>query len=274
MGMDVDPMALELSRQRLAEFGNRVAIVQASYASLSEQLTKLDWWAVNGILLDLGVSSMQLETPERGFSFQSEAALDMRFDPSNPVRAADLVNDLPENELARLLFEYGEERAARRIARAIVKARPLETTTQLAECVARVPEAGRRSVQKRRGSAKGRIHPATRTFQALRIAVNRELEALESVLPQALEALAPGGRLAVIAFHSLEDRIVKRFFRLESQGCLCPPQQPLCTCGHRAALVQINRKPIKPGAEELARNPRARSARLRVVEKINIDNDL
>jgi 16S rRNA (cytosine1402-N4)-methyltransferase len=272
--MDVDPMALELARQRLAPFGNRAVIVQASYTTLSEQLSKLGWWEVNGIVLDLGVSSMQLETPERGFSFQLDADLDMRYDPNNPLRAADLVNNIPESELARLLFEYGEERAARQIARAIVKARPLETTTQLAECVARVPAAGRRSVRRRRSPGSGRIHPATRTFQALRIAVNRELEALESVLPQALEALAPGGRLAVIAFHSLEDRIVKRFTRLESQDCLCPPRQPLCTCGHRAALVEVNRKPIQPGAEEIARNPRARSARLRVAEKLNADDGL
>jgi 16S rRNA (cytosine1402-N4)-methyltransferase len=266
--MDVDPQALKLARQRLAPFGQRVTIVQASYTTLGEQLSALGWKAVDGILLDLGVSSMQLENASRGFSFQAEAPLDMRFDPHNPVRASDLVNELPEAELSRLLIEYGEERDARRIARAIVEARPIETTLQLAEVVVRVSAAGRRSGQDQRSHGRKRIHPATRTFQALRIAVNHELEALQSVLPQALEALAPGGRMAVISFHSLEDRIVKQFLRKESQDCLCPPRQPVCTCGHRAALKPVNRRPIRPSPGEIARNPRSRSALLRVAEKI------
>lgn len=268
LGMDVDPQALKLARQRLAPFGQRVTIVQASYTTLGEQLSALGWKAVDGILLDLGVSSMQLENASRGFSFQAEAPLDMRFDPHNPVRASDLVNELPEAELSRLLIEYGEERDARRIARAIVEARPIETTLQLAEVVVRVSAAGRRSGQDQRSHGRKRIHPATRTFQALRIAVNHELEALQSVLPQALEALAPGGRMAVISFHSLEDRIVKQFLRKESQDCLCPPRQPVCTCGHRAALKPVNRRPIRPSPGEIARNPRSRSALLRVAEKI------
>lgn len=269
LGMDVDPRALEIARHNLSPYGNRVVIVQASYITLGEQLMRLGWQAVDGILLDLGLSSMQLDTPARGFSFKTEAPLDMRFDPNNPVMARDLVNELPESELTRLLFDYGEEPAARRIAKAIVRERPIETTTQLAELVAKVSTAGRRSARQQRDYGGKRIHPATRTFQALRIAVNRELEALECVLPQALAALAPGGRLAVIAFHSLEDRIVKRFFRLESQDCLCPPRQPVCTCKHQATLVEINRRPIRPGPEEIASNPRSRSALLRVAEKIS-----
>ena len=273
LGLDVDPQALELARVRLADFGDRAIIRQASYTSLTDQLGELGWAAVDGILLDLGVSSMQLDTAGRGFSFKAEAALDMRFDPDNAVRAVDLVNDLPQAELARILYVYGEERAARRIAEAIVAARPVETTTQLAEIVAassplkRRPKTKRKSKKGRR-SGKKRIHPATRTFQALRIAVNRELEAVESFLPQALDALAPGGRMAIIAYHSLEDRIVKQFINMESRDCLCPPEQPVCTCGHHAVLVKVTKKPIKPNPDEIARNPRSRSALLRVAEKV------
>jgi 16S rRNA (cytosine1402-N4)-methyltransferase len=180
----------------------------------------------------------------------------MRFDPANPITASDLVNDLPEDDLADILWQYGEERASRRIARAIVHARPLRTTRQLAEVIARVS-----------GGHRGHIHPATRTFQALRIAVNQELKALEEFLPLAVQALLPGGRLAVIAFHSLEDRIVKQYFRTESRDCICPPEQPVCTCGHKASLIEITRRPIVAGEEEIRNNPRSRSARLRVVEK-------
>lgn len=257
LGLDVDPQALALARQRLAEFGSRAQIVQASYTSLDRQLAVLGWEAVDGILLDLGVSSMQLDTAQRGFSFQVEAPLDMRFDPTNPVSAAELVNNLPETELADLIYQYGEERQSRRVARAIVNARPLHTTRQLAQVVARATHSGRPG-----------MHPATRTFQALRIAVNGELEAVERVLPLAVQALKPGGRLAVIAFHSLEDRIVKHYFRLESRDCICPPKQPICTCGHRASLVELTRQPIQADENEISTNPRARSARLRVVQKI------
>ncbi len=275
LGLDVDPQALELAKQRLAPFATRCVILQASYITLSEQLAHLVWSAVDGILLDLGISSIQVDTPQRGFSFLAEAPLDMRFDPRNPVTAADLVNNMSEGELADIFFRYGEERQARRIARAILAARPVLTTSQLAQIV-----SGSVSAQKSRtGSinprsngrhpkARGKIHPATRVFQALRIAVNQELQALEAVLPQAMAALAPGGRVAIISFHSLEDRIVKQFFRRESQDCLCPPRQPACTCGHRAALVEITRKPVQPGAEEITQNPRSRSARLRVAEKL------
>jgi 16S rRNA (cytosine1402-N4)-methyltransferase len=257
LGLDVDPQALELAGQRLAEFGPRAVLVQASYVTLAEQLARLGWTGIDGVLLDLGVSSMQLDTPERGFSFQADAPLDMRFDPANPVTAANLVNSLPEKELADLLFRYGEERRSRQVARAIVKARPLETTRQLAEVVARATSSGRPG-----------MHPATRTFQALRIAVNREQEAVEAVLPQAVAALKQDGRLAVISFHSLEDRLVKAYFRRESQDCICPPRQPVCTCGHKATLREVNRRPVEASEAEIAENPRARSAKLRVAEKL------
>ncbi len=256
LGMDVDPRALELAGEYLADFGSRAILVRASYTSLAEQLAALGWQYVEGIVLDLGVSSMQLDTPQRGFSFQTDAPLDMRFDPRNPVRAADLVNELSESELADLLSRYGEEHRARQVARAIVGARPLETTTQLARVVAGVTGSGRPG-----------MHPATRTFQALRIAVNHELDALEEFLPEAVSVLAPGGRLAVISFHSLEDRIVKHYFRRESQDCICPPRQPVCTCGHRAVINIVNKQIIRPDETEVKENPRSRSARLRVVEK-------
>ena len=258
LGMDVDPQALAAAWERLAEFGSRAVIIQASYTTLSEQLDELGWDKVDGILLDLGLSSMQVDTPERGFSFKADAPLDMRFDPRNPATAADLVNYLPEKELADLIYRYGEERRSRQIARAIVKARPIETTQELAQLVARAVRGGRQD-----------IHPATKTFQALRIAVNQELESLETVLPQAVASLNPGGRLAVIAFHSLEDRIVKQFFRQESRDCICPPRQPVCTCNHQATIREITRRPIMPQDKEIQENPRARSARLRVAEKIS-----
>jgi 16S rRNA (cytosine1402-N4)-methyltransferase len=181
----------------------------------------------------------------------------MRFDPQGSVSAADIVNNLPEDELADMIFRFGEERRSRKIARSIVRSRPILTTRQLADLVAQEVGPGRKG-----------HHPATRTFQALRIAVNEELEALQSVLPQAVIALAPQGRMAVISFHSLEDRLVKQFFNRESRDCICPPEQPLCTCDHKAMLKVITRRPIRPGEAEVAENPRSRSARLRVVEKL------
>jgi len=257
LGLDVDPQALELAHKRLAPYGQRAILVRASYTTILEQLQRVGRKTVDGILLDLGMSSIQLDTPQRGFSFQVDAPLDMRFDPSNPVKAADLVNSKPENELADILYRFGEERHSHQVAQAIVRARPVTSTRQLAEVVARVT-GGRR---------KG-LHPATRTFQALRIAVNHELEAVEDVLPRAVACLVSGGKLAVISFHSLEDRLVKQFMRRESQDCLCPPRQPVCTCGHRASLREINRHPIRPQEAELRNNPRARSARLRVAERL------
>jgi 16S rRNA (cytosine1402-N4)-methyltransferase len=257
LGLDVDPQALDLATQKLAPFGERACLKRASYASLPEQMESLGWESVDGILLDLGASSMQFDTPERGFSFLADGPLDMRFDPSNALTAAEIVNTWPEDELADVLFRYGEERESRRIVRAIRKARPLGGTRQLADAIEKA--IGRH----------GPHHPATRTFQALRIAVNGELEALKKTLPVAVQALAPGGRLAVISFHSLEDRQVKEFFRLESRDCICPPRQPICTCRHKASIVEVNRRPIVPDEEEIKMNSRARSAKLRVAEKLS-----
>jgi 16S rRNA (cytosine1402-N4)-methyltransferase len=267
LGLDVDPQAIQEAYERLAQFGERMHFIQASYVTLGEQLKKLGWHTVNGVLMDLGLSSMQLDTPQRGFSFLQDAPLDMRFDPSASTSAADLVNNLSEAELAQILYRYGEDPRARQIAKALVQARPITRTLELAEIVARV--VGKAESFKSRGQRlKNRTHPATRTFQALRIAVNRELDGVEHVLPQAVEALAPGGKLVVISFHSLEDRIVKQFIRQETRDCICPPRQPVCTCGHRASLVEVIRHPLRPQLAEVQANPRARSARLRIAEKI------
>ena len=256
LGLDVDPQALALARETLAPYGERARLMQASYDSLTERLSEIRWDSVDGILLDLGLSSMQLDTPERGFSFQQDAPLDMRFDPDSPTTAADLVNNLPQDELADLIYRYGEERASRRIAHAILKARPLQTTRQLATVIeAVIPR-------------KGHIHPATQTFQALRIAVNQELERVENVLPQAVAALKSGGRLAIISFHSLEDRIVKEYFRSESKDLVNPPYERIYETEKKATLKEINRKVITPGEAEIAANPRARSAKLRIAEKL------
>jgi 16S rRNA (cytosine1402-N4)-methyltransferase len=222
-----------------------------------DQLARLGWDAVDGILLDLGASSMQFDTPERGFSFLQDAPLDMRFGPGMERTAADLVNRYSERELADLIYQYGEERDSRKIARAIVKARPLHTTRELVSAI--------ESVSPRRGD---RIHPATRTFQALRIAVNEELASIESVLPQAVAALKPGGRLAVISFHSLEDRLVKDFFRQQSRDLVNPPYEQIYEVERRATLKEVNRKPIAPSEDEIKNNPRARSAKLRIAEKL------
>jgi len=255
--MDADPEALQVARERLETFGPRVTLVHSNYVRLEEIARQSGFYPAHGVLLDLGISSLQLNVATRGFSFQQDGPLDMRMDPGLERTAADLVNGLPIEELADLLWRYGEERYARRIARAIAAARPLSTTGELARVVARV--VGHR----------GRIHPATRTFQALRIVVNDELGALEAVLPQAVRVLAPGGRLAVIAFHSLEDRLVKTYFRQESRDCICPPKVPVCSCGHKASLQVVTRRPLVPSAAEKERNPRSRSARLRVAEKVS-----
>jgi len=257
LGLDVDPQALALARKILAPYEQRIHLVQASYVSLSAQLAILGWDKVDGIVLDLGASSMQFDTPERGFSFAQEAPLDMRFGPTMLKTAADLVNELSERELADLLYQYGEERDSRRIARAIVKARPLHTTRELVAVI--------EAVSPRRGD---RIHPATRTFQALRIAVNEELASIEEVLPQAVASLRSGGRLAVISFHSLEDRIVKEFFREQSKDLVNPPYEQIYKEERKATLKEVNRKPITPSDEEIKNNPRARSAKLRIVEKM------
>ena len=258
LGLDVDPQAITLAKERLSYFGDRAIIVKASYTTLSAQLHQLGWESVDGILLDLGASSMQFDTPERGFSFLHDGLLDMRFDPQASMNAAELLNTWDEEAIADILYRFGEERRSRQIAEAIIQARPLESTSQLADVVVQALKSPRRY----------RIHPATRTFQAIRIAVNRELEALESVLPQAIDALTPRGRLAVISFHSLEDRIVKHFFRRHSQDER-DRTHPLAPVVRQASIRLINRKPITPDEEELLTNARSRSAKLRVVEKVS-----
>ncbi len=257
LGLDVDPQALAIARKILAPYEHRIHLAQASYTSLSDQLAQLGWDAVDGILLDLGASSMQFDTPERGFSFMQDAPLDMRFGPHVSQTAADLVNELTERELADLIYEFGEDREARKIARAILKARPIHTTRELVAVI--------ESVSPRRGD---RVHPATRTFQALRIAVNEELASIKEVLPQAVAALSSGGRLAVISFHSLEDRIVKEFFRAQSKDLVNPPYERIYEQERNAVIKEVNRKPITPSDDEIKSNPRARSAKLRIVEKI------
>jgi len=256
LGLDVDPQALAIARRNLAPYEQRIHLAQASYTSLATQLAQLGWVAVDGILLDLGASSMQFDTPERGFSFLHDAPLDMRFGPHIPQTAADLVNQSSERELADLIYRYGEERDSRKLARAIVRARPIHTTRELVAAI--------EAVSPRRGD---RLHPATRTFQALRIAVNEELASIEEVLPQAVAALKPRGRLAVISFHSLEDRIVKDFFREQSRDRVNPPYEQIYEEERKATLKEVNRKPITPSEDEIKNNPRARSAKMRIAEK-------
>jgi 16S rRNA (cytosine1402-N4)-methyltransferase len=268
LALDADATAVMRARARFEseEFGPRVTLVHASFADLGRVARERGWEAVDGIVLDLGLSSDQLADDARGFSFIS-AGLDMRFDPTRGQPASALVNQLSIPELADLLYRNGEERASRRIAQAIAVARPIQSAQQLADVVARAA----RGPGRRRGtspSGGGKIHPATQTFQALRIAVNDELGVLELALPQAVELLKTGGRLAIITFHSLEDRIVKNFFRTESRDCICPPGQPVCRCGHHATLRILTTKPVRPSANEVAENPRARSAKLRAVERL------
>src|SRR5262245_11495727 len=257
LGLDVDPQALAIARKILAPYEHRIHLAQASYTSLADQLRQLGWHEVDGIVLDLGASSIQFDMPERGFSFRQDAPLDMRFGPHTPRTAADIVNSYSERELADLIYEYGEERDSRKIARAIVKARPLRTTRELVAAI--------EAVSPRRGD---RLHPATRTFQALRIAVNEELTSIDEVLPQAVAALRSGGRLAVISFHSLEDRIVKDFFREQSKDLVNPPYERMYEKERKATLKEVNRKPITTSDDEIKNNPRARSAKLRIAEKI------
>ena len=259
LGLDRDPAALELARLRLMDFPGRFELRHSSYARMGSIAQELGWREVDGILLDLGLSSMQVDQPERGFSFRHDGALDMRFDPTQGQQAYELINHLSEDDLRDILRRWGDEPRARQIAKAIVAARPIETTTSLAETIAAAS-----------GAKRSKIHPATRSFQALRIAVNDELEHLSTGLEQAIELLTPGGRLAVIAFHSLEDRIVKNFFRDESKDCICPPDVPVCDCGHTARLKRVSRRAIKPDEAEIERNPRARSARLRVAEVLSL----
>lgn len=258
LGLDANPTAIRRTQERLARFGDRVTLVHSNFRTLKDVAIHHGFTEVDGILFDLGLSSHQLDDPDQGFSFQEEGPLDMRLDFTQGETAADVINRLDAQELADILYQYGEERRSRRIARAIVAARPIYTTARLAEIISK-------AVGGRRGARK---HPATRSFQALRIFVNDELGALEGVLPQALDLLRSGGVLAVISFHSLEDRIVKRYFRYESQNCVCPPELPVCQCDHKARIAELHRKGVPPTTEEIASNPRSRSARLRAARKL------
>jgi 16S rRNA (cytosine1402-N4)-methyltransferase len=259
IGIDRDPESLEASRSRLAPFLDRVRLVREDFALLSSILERLGASEVRGVLLDLGVSSPQLDEADRGFSFRRDGPLDMRMDPDSRVTAAVVVNTYPEKDLARVIRAYGEERYAARIARRIVRARPLRTTGELAELVRdAIPAPARRAAG----------HPARRTFQAVRIEVNRELEALEAVLPASVESLEIGGRLVVISYHSLEDRITKRFMVDEARGCVCPPDLPVCRCGAEARLRVLTRRPLVASEYERERNPRSSAAKLRAAVRI------
>jgi 16S rRNA (cytosine1402-N4)-methyltransferase len=259
LGIDRDPAAVEAGRRALAGFGPAATVVQGHFGELGEVAASAGFPSADLVLFDFGISSAQLDAPERGFSFRSDGPLDMRMDPGGDVTAARIVNQYDQAEIERILRTYGEERWARRVAQFIVARRPLRTTRDLTSAVeAAIP----------RKAWPRDIHVATRTFQGLRIAVNDELGEIEAGLKAALEILNPGGRMATISFHSLEDRLVKSFFIVESKDCICPPQQPVCTCGHRASLRIVTRRPIRPSAEEVDSNPRARSARLRVAQKL------
>ena len=261
IGIDRDMAAIDAARERLREFGDRFTPVHANFSRLEDVLREAGVDKADGMLFDLGVSSPQLDQPERGFSYMHDAPLDMRMDRSAPLTAREVVNGWSYEELRRILYEYGEERYAPQIARAIVKRREernIETTLELAETVrSAMPPQALREKQ----------HPAKRTFQAVRIAVNGELDELPPMLEAAVRGLKPGGRLAVITFHSLEDRIVKQTMRELATGCTCPPQFPVCVCGKKPKLELVNRKPITAGEAELTENPRARSAKLRVARR-------
>lgn len=268
LGLDRDPQALAIAREALLPYGDRAHIVHASYAAMAREAAQIGWDGVNAILLDLGVSSMQLDTPTRGFAFRHAGPLDMRFDPSRDgLTASEIVNHWEQAELADLFYNYGEEQQSRRIAAAVVQGRPYETTQQLAAVIEQAVPRPTGKARRLAGGAVG-IHPATRIFQALRIAVNDELQVIEQTLPVAIDLLRSCGRLAVISFHSLEDRIVKTAFKLASTDCICPPEVPVCVCNHRATVRLVTRKPMEADAEESAQNPRSRSAKLRVVEKL------
>ena len=259
-GLDWDDEALAAARRRLERFGERLVVRRANFREAGEVLRQLGWERVHGVLLDLGLSSHHLESAERGFSFQAAARLDMRMDRRQTLDAGEIVNTFPVSKLTQVLREYGEEPRARRIAFAIDAVRKrggITTTKELADLVARVA-----------GKKRGHIHPATRTFQALRIAVNRELENLQAFLSDGYELLCPGGRMAIISFHSLEDRLVKQAFRKWSRSCICPPRDPVCRCGWSRKVKLLTSTPRIPSEAEIQQNPRARSAKLRAVERL------
>ncbi len=257
LGIDADPETIKVAKQNLKTYSDAILLINDNFVNLKSICYKYEFIPVHGILFDLGLSSLQLIGSGRGFSFQYKAPLDMRLNPNQELTADEIVNKYPEAELAHLIKTYGEESYNRRIARQIVQERPIRTTLELAQIVERI--VGRR---------KSKIHPATKTFQALRIAVNQELEHLESALIQAIDLLGFEGRLVTISYHSLEDRIVKQFMQRESRDCICPPGTPTCVCGHKASLRLINKRVITPLPEEIQSNPRSRSARLRAAERI------
>ena len=259
LGIDPAAAALQIARDRLESHHDRVVLVQDWYTRLTEIASVEGFSPADGVLLDLGVSSLQLNTASRGFSFSKPGPLDMRFDPNGDITAADLVNYKKVDELADIIYKYGEERRSRRIANAIANARPITKTDQLATVIAK-------SV----GRTKGRkaIHPATRTFQALRIAVNDELNNVADGLDRAIEILKPSGRLLVISYHSLEDRLVKQAFRAAASDCICSPETPVCACEHKPKVRIVNKRVIKPSQEEVMTNPRSRSAKIRIVERV------
>ncbi len=257
LGLDADPEALTLAKENLGSYPNPIIFVNDNFVNLESICRKYNFIPVDGILFDLGVSSLQLDSAERGFSIKSAAELDMRFSPDQSVTAMKLVNTMPETELARIIWEYGEESRSRQIAHQIVKSRPVTDTRRLSQIVEQVT-----------GAQHSRIHPATRTFQAFRIAVNSELENLEKALNQTINCLNSGGRLVVISYHSLEDRIVKNFMKRESSECICPTDVPVCVCNHVPTMRVVERKIITPDNDEIRRNPRSRSAKLRVMERI------
>jgi len=257
LGIDADPMAIEMAKDRLVDYTENMTLVNDNFLNLETICKENSFIPVQGILFDLGLSSAQLDNSERGFSFQQHGPLDMRFDPTQQFTAADVVNTFSEEKLARIIKDYGEERFSGRIARYIVNSRPVKSTLELVDVI-----------EKATGGYRAKIHPATRTFMALRIYINHELENLSAALKQALNCLDHGGRLAVISYHSLEDRIVKQFMQTESKGCICSPDVPVCQCGHVANLRIINRKVITPSTEETRSNPRSRSAKLRVAERL------
>ncbi|MED3499813.1 16S rRNA (cytosine(1402)-N(4))-methyltransferase RsmH [Brevibacillus agri] len=262
IAIDQDDWAHDNARERLAPYMDKVTLVKSNFRHLKEIVKDLGLTGVDGVLFDLGVSSPQLDEGERGFSYNADAPLDMRMDQQAPLSAYDIVNEWDEEEIAKIIWLYGEEKFSRRIARQIVQQRkkqPIRTTGELVELIKEgIPAAARRT-----GG-----HPAKRTFQAIRIAVNDELDAFKEAVADAIDILNPGGRVSVITFHSLEDRICKQVYQDYSKGCKCPPSFPICTCGNEAIVKVITRKPILPSEEELAANPRARSAKLRVAEKV------
>ena len=255
LGIDADPDALQLARGRLQ--GKKTILVNDNFINLKSICQKYGFFPLQGILFDLGLSSLQLNKNSRGFSFQHDAPLDMRFSPDQQLTAADIVNTFSEADLAHIIFQYGEEHFSRQIARNIVLKRPLYTTMELTQVVLEIF-----------GNRRGHIHPATRTFQALRIAVNKELENIEVALPQAVDLLDQDGRLVVISYHSLEDRLVKNFMRTQSQHCICPPVIPVCVCNHSPTLTLISKRITTPSASEISANPRSRSARLRMAVRL------